>query len=334
MLTNLTIVIPVYNVIDYLEQCLASLPKDSVKIIIVNDGSTDGSDVFCEKYVTANNNAILINKSNGGLSDARNAALPHISTEYVFFLDSDDYLDAQKLNEALCYATDNNLDWLQCGYAYDYPSYLLIHNKYTTATLITKDNAIHSLVTNSYIKNFAWGKIYKTEMIRDITFPIGKFFEDAYWQYQVLTKCNRIGIFPAITTYYRQRSGSISERFSIRNLDLLEGLLKRLRVIEHDNKFLLPTAAFHLWVLSDNFVSLAKKSANESMIKKYELFNEYLLSNYSIHIHKGIDSQNPFWRLYYNSVIKKSKWMPMLDIASKVAGKFSTPSFSKVIKNA
>jgi len=330
---GLTIVIPVYNVKDYLTACLDSLPSD-VYVILVNDGSTDGSDIICRRYATVHPNVRLINKSNGGLSDARNAAYPFISTDYVFFLDSDDYIDADNLSRAYEFAISANLDWVQCGYVYDYPDYILKPTKFSAPCQICKEDALIQLISNSYIKNFAWGKIYKSAVVKKFLFPKGKFYEDALWQYRVLEQSNHIGVFPSTVMYYRQRSESISGQFSVRSLDLLDGLRDRLQAIAYGFPELLGMAALNLWKLSREYVMLARACGDKALAESFEKFYSTLLSEYSEHIRSGIDSEDLFNHICHIMEFKGWRCCGIINLIHRLADRLSPSDYTKIIKDA
>lgn len=282
----LTIVIPIYNVEEYLSQCLASLPTDGCRIVLVNDGSTDNSRQIAEKYAATRQDAILVDKTNGGLSDARNAGMEYVDTPYVFFLDSDDWIDGGALMDALEYMRTHQLDWLQCGYEYRYSDYGLTYRISPETRTITRQETMESLVTDGYIKNFAWGKIYRTAIIHDLTFPVGKHYEDSFWQYHVVDRCKRLGIYPRTTTFYRQRQNSISGSASVRGLDLLEGLGGRLKYICGHYPDLQDRAAVNLWKTAMEY-----QTANQSVPEiagQYAAVVDEIRRTYSSKIEKGI----------------------------------------------
>ncbi len=282
----LTIVIPIYNVEEYLLQCLASLPTDGCRIVLVNDGSTDNSRKIAETYAATHRDAILVDKSNGGLSDARNAGMEYVETPYVFFLDSDDWIDGGALMDALEYMHSHQLDWLQCGYEYCYSDYGLTYRISPETRTITRQEAMESLVTDGYIKNFAWGKIYRTAIIHDLTFPVGKHYEDSFWQYHVVDRCKRLGIYPQTTTFYRQRQSSISGSASARGLDLLEGLESRLKFVSEYYPDLSEAAAANLWTTAYTYLT-ANKTVPD-IARQYAAALDEIRSNYGPMIERGI----------------------------------------------
>lgn len=291
-MSDITVVIPVYNVADFLQECLDSLPND-INVVLVNDGSTDGSELLCNEYFANHPESMLINKPNGGLSDARNYGIKHVNSDYVFFLDSDDRIDGQALLCALKFAKDNQLDWLQCGYVYDYGDYHLTHKPIShKPILLEKSFVLSDLVEDGLIKNFAWGKIYKTSIVKRYLFPKGKFFEDIFWQYKVIDQSEKFGYYPSIVSFYRSRQDSISGTFSLKGLDLIEGHAERLDFIIKSYPELAPKAARALWHTAFQFTQIAQSSlCNQESIQKYELAQSRIEESYSGLIEAGIKEE-------------------------------------------
>lgn len=304
---NLSIVIPIYNVAEYLPRCLASLP-DNCKIILVNDGSTDNSDEICVAFSQGKDNILLIEKENGGLSDARNAGMKYVDSEYVFFLDSDDWIDSSILSKALEYATEHDLDWVQCGYAYDFERKMLISKSYLRPCVHTKESVMSELSSNGYIKNFAWGKIYRSSIVKKYDFPLGKFFEDSYWQYKIIHNCHKFGIYPAIVTYYRQRSNSISGTFSSKNLDLIQGLSEQLEFVSTHYKSIAPNAALNLWIVAEDCAKYAA-NAHKDIKSAYDIALSLIKEKYNDLIQLGIQHQSLFYRMLYHNKFNQNKYM-------------------------
>ena len=110
---KISIIIPVYNVEDYLSQCLDSVLSqdfDDFEVICVNDGSTDNSLIILEKYAKLDSRIKIISQINGGLGSARNTGLKHANGEYVMFIDSDDYISEGSLKKIYYNAVSNNSD--------------------------------------------------------------------------------------------------------------------------------------------------------------------------------------------------------------------------------
>ena len=236
----ISVVVPVYNVASYLPQCLDSLLSQTYKdleIIIVNDGSTDDSPQICDSYATKDRRVKVVHKTNGGLSDARNVGVTQATGDRIYFADSDDWVDKNAILKLYEFAIANDCDIVQGNMYYAYPDYLLYRNvslQEHKKMVLKREEAMRELIINDRIKNFAWGKLYKTCLVRNLEFPIGKFFEDSFWQHLVIDRIERYGIIDEPLYYYRQRSDSISGDKLNKTEDLLEGYRYRLAFVrEH-----------------------------------------------------------------------------------------------------
>lgn len=233
----ISVIIPVYNVAPYLAKCLDSVIKQTytdIEIIIIDDGSTDESGEICDYYTTLDNRIQVIHKDNAGLSSARNVGMDNAKGEWIFFIDSDDWLNINVLNNLYLFAISNECDIVQCNHYYAYDNYLLYRlatKKENKINVLDRKEAIRQLIINDRIKNFAWGKIYKTDLLRNLKFPEGKYFEDSFWQHLVFHRASKIGIINTPSYFYRQRKDSISGQPSTKINDLLEGYSQRLEFI-------------------------------------------------------------------------------------------------------
>lgn len=261
---KISIVVPVYKVENYIDRCIESLLNQSYKnleIILVDDGSPDKCGDICEEYALKDKRIKVIHKENGGLSDARNYGIQYITGEYTLFLDSDDYIEKDCIESLLKIAKENKSDIVQSGFYYDYRNYLLYDNRYYNEedNIINLDNfsAMEELIINERIKNFAWGKLFKTELIRNIPFKKGVLFEDVFWTHQVIKKIEKYTITHIPKWYYVQREDSIVAKYSSRNLDILEGLYERREFLKQYypelvaklNKLIFTTSMLHYNIL-------------------------------------------------------------------------------------
>lgn len=235
----ISVVVPVYNVLPYLKQCVDSILTQSyadLEVILVDDGSTDGSSDECDRCAEDDSRVKVIHKANGGLSDARNVGVKAAVGEWIYFADSDDWLDPDAVRRLYEFAVAHDCDVVQGGLYYVYPDYLLCRNvrrKERTRSILGRHEAMRELIINDRVKNFAWGKLYKAELIKDLDFPEGKFFEDCFWQHRVVDRVRRYGIIDSPLYFYRQRADSISGTVSDKNMDLLEGYSVRLDFIRN-----------------------------------------------------------------------------------------------------
>lgn len=265
-----SIVIPVYNVAEYLPRCLDSLSKQDyvgeMEIILVDDGSTDSSSSFCMAFCNMHARAILIRQENKGLSEARNAGIKVANGEWIYFLDADDWLAPKALSTLFSFAQANSCDMVIGSFYYAFDDYLLYDDRWydnQDPFVLSREEAMHELILQHFFKNFAWGKLYRTAAVKKHPFKPGVFFEDSYWQHLIVNEMHLIGVIPAPLYYYRQRKNSISGSFSLKNLDLLKGTRERLIFIKKNYISLYPLAAKRFTSLVQSCLECATDDADD-----------------------------------------------------------------------
>ena len=242
----ISVIIPVYNVAQYLSQCVESVLSQSYKeleIILVDDGSTDDCPDLCDEYERKDVRVRVIHKENGGLSDARNVGMKIATGEWIYFVDSDDWVTHDAIEKLHQFAVENHCDMVQGGLYYAYQDHLLYrkaNKKEQKQTILGNYDAMRELILNDRVKNFAWGKLYRADLIKDLLFPVGKYFEDSFWQHLVIDRVDSYGIVDEPLYFYRQRQDSISGTSSNRLNDLLEGNRDRMNFISEKYSELFP----------------------------------------------------------------------------------------------
>lgn len=223
-----SIIVPIYNVEKYLERCIESLLKqnfDDYEVILVNDGSSDGSNLICKKYLD-NNKVRYYEKKNGGLGDARNYGIERAKGEYLIFIDSDDYVVANLL-ECIDQAIEKyNGDVVIFNY--------MLVNMQDELLYIEKQfldpNKILSVKTNKellLIGPSACNKVFKKQLFieNNIRFPVKVWYEDLRTTAKVLACAERIVYIDEELYHYFVRPGSIMNNDNIeRNLEIIEAL--------------------------------------------------------------------------------------------------------------
>lgn len=219
-MAKVSIVVPVYNVEKYLAKCLDSLLSQTykdIKIIVVNDGSPDNCQNIIDEY-QKNNPEIIESyiKENGGLSDARNYGLKYVDSEYVCFVDSDDYIENNLVERCIETIEKDNSDLVHFNYCRD---------NYETnekENIINRIEAgVYNLKEDNYIlaysANAAWNKMYKTKLFKEnnIEFPKGLLYEDLATTTRILTLCNKVSYIDDVLYHYQvSRSGQIMSKVS------------------------------------------------------------------------------------------------------------------------
>lgn len=288
-----SIVIPVYNVAEYLPRCLDSLSKQDyvgeMEIILVDDGSTDSSSSICKEFCNTHPRARLIRQKNKGLSEARNTGIMAASGDWLFFLDSDDWIAPNALSKLLSFAEANSCDMVIGSFYYAFDDHLLYDDRWfdnQEPFVLPREEAMRELILQHFFKNFAWGKLYRTAIVKEHLFCPRVFFEDVYWQHLIVHDAQRIGVITQPLYYYRQRANSISGKFSERNLDLLKGALERLDFLKKEYKHLVPLAEKQFASLVQTYLDAAEHSDNPSLkeaVSDFAKKNSIVRKNKSIH---------------------------------------------------
>jgi len=209
-----SIIIPVYNVEAYVEKCIESVKSQSysqLEIILVDDGSTDESGVYCDRQAVSDSRIKVIHKKNGGLSDARNAGLDIATGEYIFFADSDDYIKSDAIGKLVEQLEQDDCDVVACGIEMVWDDETL-NRPFTAETSGMWDGrqAVLEMQRNNTICSVAWNKLYRASLWKDIRFPVGKLHEDEYTTYKILYKSGRVEFIPDMLYCYYQRSTGIN----------------------------------------------------------------------------------------------------------------------------
>lgn len=212
---KVSIIVPVYNVEEYLDKCLNSLVNQTLKdieIIVVNDGTRDNSQDIIDKYKEKYPKLIkAYKKENGGLSSARNYGLDKASGEYISFIDSDDYIDINMMKEMYNKAHDNNFDVVVCDMEYIYKNYTKVVSSLIDIDLKDKEEIKKHMIN---IYPAACNKIYKKNIIKDLKFKEGVWYEDVEFTYRLLPLINSIGTIKKPFYKYLQRENAITSTFN------------------------------------------------------------------------------------------------------------------------
>lgn len=307
---QVSIIIPIYNVEKYLKQCLDSLypqTTPSMEVILVNDGSTDKSLEICKEYKEKYPSTIIINKENGGLSDARNAGTAIATGKYIYYLDSDDWLTSDALEQLYNFAEEHQCEVVQGNFFYAHIDHLLLDNRYIkeeqSGFILSRKEAMKELIKNEYIKNFAWGKLYLTSIAKKYPFKKGAYFEDAFWQHHIINEVNRYGVLPTPLYYYRQRENSISGNFSIRNLDLLKGYEERLKFIQKEFPELSTIMMEKFWQILTSFYRISQQYQVETVQREFQCYWKRMHSLYSLSL--KIRIQNSWSYRFYQRIFNR-----------------------------
>lgn len=233
----ISVIVPIYNVEKYLDRCIESIVNQTYKdleLILVDDGSPDNCPKICDNWAEKDNRIKVIHKENGGLSDARNVGMQFATGEAVSFIDSDDWIELNMFEKMLSQMEQDNSDIVSCGVKWVEENGKLLRND-TVDQNETLDThyAMSELINDGKLKQHVWNKVYKAELIKDISFEKGKYHEDVFWSYQIIGKAERVSVVTDSYYNYVQRTNSImGEGFSEKRLDALDANYLRCEYIK------------------------------------------------------------------------------------------------------
>ena len=221
----ISIVLPIYNVENYIEKCMESVLNQTYKnieIILVDDGSPDNCPIICDQYVKEDNRVKVVHKENGGLSDARNAGIKVANGDYITFIDSDDYVDKDYVEFFYNTIEETDADIAIGGHRVIYDSGKIIEKETHENSVLEPKKVLERILYDDGIDLSAWGKLYKRYLFNDIKFPKGRLFEDSATTYMLVDKANKIAINSISKYNYIIRKNSISNaKFSPKKMDLI-----------------------------------------------------------------------------------------------------------------
>ena len=271
----ITVIVPIYNTEKYLDKCINSIINQTyinLEIILVDDGSTDNSLNICNEYKKIDKRIVIINKKNGGLSSAKNAGLDVHKGKYVSFIDSDDYVDNNFIEELYNNLINTNSDISLCNYYdtinnIDYPKKsesFVLENNYKYKYLLGK----YSIVTV-----VSWNKLYKEKIFNKLRFETNKKHEDAYIIADILKEAKRISyMLDKCLYHYNRRDNSLSTSYNISSFDNIIAFEKNINIMKENNikanynKFNLSIYMELKYILTN----MDKKEDNKLIINEYK----------------------------------------------------------------
>lgn len=213
-----SILVPIYNVEKYLSRCLDSLVNQTYKnieIVIINDGSRDRSRDIAQFYANQFDFIHIYDYENAGISTTRNRCLKRAKGDYVTFVDSDDYIELDMIENMMTIVEREKCDIVACGYVMDYCAFPLLRKVCPEKTM-TALEALHSLASNKGMNNYPWAKLFARHCFNDVMFPEDlKGFEDTCTIFKAINNAAKVCAIPNRYYHYVQRRGSLTN-----NMDL------------------------------------------------------------------------------------------------------------------
>lgn len=296
----ISIIVPIYNVEKYLNQCIDSIINQSYKnleIILINDGSPDNSGEICDQYKLIDDRIVVVHQKNKGLSGARNSGLEIATGDYIGFVDSDDWIEKKMYEVMLNLLLKHDLDIIECG------------SNQSNHEIDYKEGAFNIVIENSFealqriIKNSSfpvWRRLYKKEIIKDSKFVLNKTSEDVYFMIDNIPKVSKMGYYGFPFYNYRSNPTSITKSpYNLTRLNdsisaalyLKNELISFLSKNEHNKQefllmfqdFILKELIYHYKMLN-YYPEVDPKHTNRKRIKNLIDKNYYNSKNHNPYI--------------------------------------------------
>lgn len=293
---KVSVIVPVFKVEKFLDRCIQSIIKQTLKdieIILIDDGSPDKCPLICDEYAKQDNRIHVIHQKNQGLGMARNTGLQYANGEFIAFVDSDDFIDEKMYEHLYHTAKENSLDVCFCGYQY-YKDKAHINKRYEINKFVIIENAndIKTFLFNMVgpLPNYkqdtqffpsVWRAIYSTEILKihDIVFQRKSRGEDLMFNISYLSNSKRIGLLPAYYYNYYVNANSITHTYSWKDYtetidslyqtkDLLERLFPEKQYYIHLQRY--------IFLILRISISLFATQKYNSLKKKYDIINQCL----------------------------------------------------------
>lgn len=291
--TMISIIVPVFNVEKYLSTCLDSIIKQTytnLEILLIDDGSQDRCGDICEEYAKKDGRIRVFHVENQGLSAARNLGLQEAEGGVIGFVDSDDWIEPDMYEVLLGRMRTTGADICVCGYWSECES--STRQFHYSDALYSGKEAITALI-HGKVGNYTWNKLYRRELFEDVSFPVGRYYEDVDTLCEVLSNSSAVAVLDAPKYHYRQRFDSITNSHSGKNLfDYADAYLARLKylkeqfpqIFEENKEEILESVAtslFRVWRWW-NGCTAEEKEQYADRLDEYERFSKENFSKFGM----------------------------------------------------
>ncbi|MBW8348410.1 glycosyltransferase [Bacillus sp. IITD106] len=286
MKPEVSVIVPVYNVENYLVRCIESILSQTLKnieIILINDGSTDNSGNICNEYASLDKRIKVIHKENGGLSSARNAGIKIASGCYLGFVDSDDYIDPHMYKNLyeLCKKTDSDIG--VCRFGRKINGKMVTEVKEKKVIELNNVEAMRQLFRGELYRFSVCNKLFKKSCFKNIMFPEGRIHEDLSTSYKLFSNAKKVIYTSNIGYIYVKRDGSIlASKFNEKRLDAFLGWEEIIPFMtqhypELSTEFI---SSFTYGCLDNVYYILSEVKENKSKLRLLLIIREIVRSNY------------------------------------------------------
>ena len=279
-----SIVVPVYNVSRYLPQCLESVLSQTyqnIEVLIVDDGSTDGSGSICDRFAERDPRIRVIHTDNRGLSAARNLGLESISGAFISFIDSDDWIEPNTVETLVKAALQTKADVVTMKACMEYVGKTSYPRVVKKRSHVYRGGDILAAYAEGLLGNAAWNKLYRAECFRDLRFPYGHNYEDVVVAWKLMKGLSENGgavaALSEVLYHFRARKSSISHTWTLDNVcDCWEAYHGKFEGLPDYREKLLPecfVAIRRMWASFEGY-SREDRARAEATVREMQAFSK------------------------------------------------------------
>lgn len=280
----ISVIVPVFNVENFIDVCISSLIKQSysnIEIILVDDGSTDESGLHCDKWAEVDKRIKVFHQANGGLSAARNTGLNHASGDYICFVDSDDFVMEDYVKCMLQAIEETDAELALCDVTTS--KWPALAKPITSNRILDAAECrawLDDLISREYVLMVvSWNKLYKKELFADNRFEEGKLHEDEFMINRLVFNINKMVFVPLEEYVYRANASGITGKeneVNVAHLDVIDAFTDRIDVSLENNDigFAKITVRNTMYKLADYYFKMENhhyiiKSKMRNVLDKY-----------------------------------------------------------------
>lgn len=282
----ISVIVPVYNIEDYIERCIESVLKQTYKnfeLLLIIDGATDNSKSICDKWSEKDDRVRVIYQENGGVSSARNHGIKEAKGDYITFVDGDDYINTEMLEQLLNNMICNDSDISMCDLC-------VVHLNGNKSRVDMPDQVfdkkylIENYFDNPNIKELLWGpyqKLFKKQVLKDISFKKYALGEDILFVFEAIQNIIKLSYVNYEGYYYVHREGSaVKSAFSRKKFDYIYAAKEIVDICEKKIPYAVDTA--NVWLYKNSLVlfrSLIVNNAKKEFSLEFNELKRYLKKN-------------------------------------------------------
>ena len=237
----ISVIIPVYNVEEYIEHCIKNIllqTYTNIEVIIVNDGSLDDSITIAKKLTEDDSRFIFLDKENGGQSDARNAGLDIAMGDYIFFCDPDDFMFEKSIENLYYASTLMKADIVVGSFCHFNDGVFYLYNPDKDGEILSHISATEAIEGMDSMEDYpflrysaVWGKLFKKNLFETIRFPKGKYAEDQFIMWRLYLASDVIVRYQSDVYAYRVNYKGLTQNYNLSHLDFIEAIEERIHTL-------------------------------------------------------------------------------------------------------